>query len=199
MSRVGIFIDATTGNLGIGTEAPRQYFDVQGGNAIISGNVGIGTTAPLTQLDVNGFIRASHASFHVVSEHTTNTSGNNSIITGNAQNGYNITRHNTGIWNGTTGYVTASISGYYMFSYSVYNNGGNHRTTLRKNATTSITGTEYASTFAFAAGNTPHYGSASGLIYLSVGDTVSIWHGDPAANIGQGPSNYFYGHLIMAG
>ena len=41
-------------NVGIGTTAPRQLLDVQGGNAIVSGSIGIGTTVARQLLDVQG-------------------------------------------------------------------------------------------------------------------------------------------------
>lgn len=54
MPQAGIYIDPNSGNLGIGTTAPRQYFDIQGGNAIVSGNIGIGTTIATQSLHVVG-------------------------------------------------------------------------------------------------------------------------------------------------
>ena len=43
-----------SGNVGVGTTAPRQMLDVQGGNAIVSGNLGIGTTIPKVALQIQG-------------------------------------------------------------------------------------------------------------------------------------------------
>ena len=69
-----LFVDATTGNVGIGTDAPGSTLDVAGDVAISSnlevgtadlfvdtqiGNVGIGTTNPAYKLDVVGTTRAS--------------------------------------------------------------------------------------------------------------------------------------------
>ena len=44
----------TDGSVGVGTAAPRQLLDVQGGSAIVSGNIGIGTTTPQATLHVQG-------------------------------------------------------------------------------------------------------------------------------------------------
>jgi hypothetical protein len=41
-------------SIGIGTTLPRQFMDIQGGNAIISGSVGIGTTLPRQFMDIQG-------------------------------------------------------------------------------------------------------------------------------------------------
>lgn len=44
------------GNIGIGTDLPRQKLDIAG-NTICIGNIGIGTTSPLDSLHVNGRIK----------------------------------------------------------------------------------------------------------------------------------------------
>jgi hypothetical protein len=66
-----LFVDTTTGNVGVRTTAPTQALDVSGnvqvGTANLfvdttTGNVGIGTTAPAKSLEVEGTLRMSNAS-----------------------------------------------------------------------------------------------------------------------------------------
>jgi hypothetical protein len=47
-----VVMNGSSDNVGIGTTAPRQRLDVEGGNAIVSGNIGIGTTTPSFKLHV---------------------------------------------------------------------------------------------------------------------------------------------------
>lgn len=41
-------------NVGIGTDTPRQYLEIFGGNMIVSGNIGINTIVPKNNLDIVG-------------------------------------------------------------------------------------------------------------------------------------------------
>jgi hypothetical protein len=49
-----VYVNGTSGNVGIGTDSPANRLDVEGGTADFAGNVGIGTTTPANKLDVQG-------------------------------------------------------------------------------------------------------------------------------------------------
>jgi len=98
----------TNGNVGIGTTAPKNKLDIEGGlavgatysgtstapsnGAIIEGNVGIGTTTPASKLEVNGNINISG-----------NFIGNGSLLTNLPLGDYSTTTNiNTLITNANT-------------------------------------------------------------------------------------------------
>jgi hypothetical protein len=186
-------INFGTGNLQFGTNATNARVVIDG-----AGNVGIGTTTPDVKLDVTGYIRGTFVGFHTKYVNSTRTDlGNNVIV-----KAWDTILHNVGGgWDGSTGYFTAPISGYYTFTAVLYGNGvtANSSFTIRKEATSATSGTEYTGAYQNAPADTGNFSyiTATAVIQLNASETVSVWTGIGGVALANNPSCSFCGHLIM--
>ena len=101
----------------------------------------------------------------------------------------------------STGTFTAPVSGYYTFSFSGWTTAtaGTYAASLRKNATSSTTGSEICAAYGSNAVSTSYFMTGTGITQLNVGETVSLWAINTSGfPISFTPSNNFCGYLITA-
>jgi len=157
--------------------------------------VGIGTTLPRTLLDINGYIQLRMFAFHLVPSVDTSYSTNDTLIT--AFNTF-VTDVNASALSAISGGIfTRKIKGYYSIHVNLYSPGASTSWTVRKNATSSTTGTELGG----GVGNVST-SSISAIILLDVNDTIKIYT-KTATNVvratvagGTWPASSFTGLLL---
>ncbi len=167
-----------------------------------SGNVGIGVVLPATKLDVNGYVKSSVVAFHAKSLHTNFTYGVNTRITGVSGQGWDgILVNLNANWTASTGVFTANFAGVYFISCSVYLAANNHFFSIRRNATTSTNGDEYAGVWLGVGigvvNRDKTYYSATAVLNMLATDTLSVWTGTSGALISNNPANSICIYLIM--
>ena len=186
-----------------GTSIATQWGTNANGIHYASGNVAIGGTLPTQKLEVSGYVKSSFVAFHAISNHGTYTYPANTRITGVASQGWdgimvNITSSS---WASSTGVFTAPLAGIYMVCCSAYLASNNHAFSIRRNATSSTTGQEYAGawigTGSGVVSTDRSYFSSQAVMQLLLADTISVWSGSSGCAISNAPANSISIYLIM--
>jgi hypothetical protein len=178
------------------------------GTSTFTGNIGVGTTPSNNlsyKLDVNGYVKSKAIAFHACAGvfRGTYLYPANTRITGIANQGWDSILTDSGStgWNATTGVFTAQVAGYYMISASCWLNLVSMAFTIRKNATSSTTGTEYAGCSvingAGVAAPDRAQNSAQAVVQMVINDTLSVWTASQGASITNSPATSISIYLIM--
>jgi hypothetical protein len=184
-----------------GTSIASKWATNASGIGYSGGNVGINATPSTYKLEVNGFVKSNVVAFHAKSNHGTYTYTANTRITGVSAQGWDAIMVNNTAWNASTGVFTAPYSGVYFVCCSCYLASNNHAFSIRRNATSSTTGDEYAGawigTGSGVVATDRSYFSAQAIMNIFVADTISVWSGSSGCAISNAPANSISIYLIM--
>ena len=173
-----LFVDTTTSNVGIGTNAPLAALDVRGG------------------LSCQGYMKSANPVFYAV--RTVSGPGHNSYII------YDLAKVNKGShYNTSNGIFTCPVDGVYIFTFGGATNLVNtvYRYNLRVNDAAPIgaSGGLYQLRIdTIPSGNDYGWGEMTITADLLAGDTVRIYYTvDDNSTVNYGQSyTYFQGHLF---